>query len=196
MRCQSPTAAQWTRAPYPRREVLNGLTNDDPVRHDYWRSHVASLLFIWSHVLRRATTATTATGTAKTIHAASRNKKRSEAELSEQRERCENVRERCAPAAKVINLLSSSHQILEYHERAPDQDEKAALKEALGVLQKIIDENDGDGALGAIASTELCNVMLAADGLNSLDKLKNHPDSDIAAKSAILQFIVPRIWSC
>ena len=124
-------------------------------------------------------------------------KKRSEAELSEQRERCENVRERCAPAAKVINLLSSSHQILEYHERAPDQDEKAALKEALGVLQKIIDENDGDGALGAIASTELCNVMLAADGLNSLDKLKNHPDSDIATQScAILQFIVPRIWSC
>ena len=100
------------------------------------------------------------------------------------------MRERCLPAARVINLLSLSAS-------PPNDDGRTALRHALGVLQEIIAENERDGSMGAIASTELCNRLLEVDGLSALDRLQKLPDADIAAmSSSIMQHIVPRIWSC
>ena len=109
-----------------------------------------------------------------------------ENELREQQDRRERVRERCDPAATTLVSADFS-----------TADARAdALSKALGVLQGVIEENERDGALGVIASTELCNVLLAVDALKSLERLQHDADPTIAACSTVVfQHVIPRIWS-
>ena len=111
----------------------------------------------------------------------------SESELQEQQVRRSAVRQRCEPAADVLAK----------HADAAETDARIeTLQEALGVLQIVVNENEADGAIGVVASTELCNVLIAADVLKALEKLQQDADPLIAARSnAIFQNVIPRIWS-
>ena len=105
----------------------------------------------------------------------------SEADLRAQQQRCSAVRERCDPAARTIV--------------APERDDEA-LRGALGVLHAVVQENERDGPLGVIASTELCNALIAVNGLATLEKLQEDADLLVAKRSsAIFHHVIPRIWS-
>ena len=108
-------------------------------------------------------------------------------ELEQQQARCSDVRERCLPAAKALAL----HAGLAASEERTD-----ILQEALAVLHSVVAENEADGSLGVVASTELCNALLAADALNALEGLRADADATVAAHSEVVfQHVVPRIWS-
>ena len=107
-------------------------------------------------------------------------KRPSEEDLNAQRSRCQSVRARCVPAATTIAA-------------GGDAD---ALLAALGVLQGVVRENEHDGAVGVVASTELCNALLAADALKALERLQEDADPAVAARAgAVFQHVIPRIWS-
>ena len=105
----------------------------------------------------------------------------SDADLLAQQQRCKIVRERADPATRTIT--------------APESDEEA-LRRAVATLYDVVQENERDGPLGVIASTELCNSLIAVDGLGKLEKLQEHADPMIAkCSSEIFQHVIPRIWS-
>jgi hypothetical protein len=92
------------------------------------------------------------------------------------------VRARVAPAAQTLVTREA--------------DSAEALRDALDILRAVVAENEADGAIGAIASTELCNVLLQEEALNSLERLQTHPDAGVANSStAVFQHAIPRIWS-
>lgn len=105
----------------------------------------------------------------------------SDEDLRTQQERCKRVRERCEPAARIVSA-------------DPRSDE--ALREALGVLQAVVVENERDGPLGVIASTELCNALIAANALPALEKFQVDADPLVAKRSSqVFHHVIPRIWS-
>ena len=109
-------------------------------------------------------------------------------ELQQQQERRARVRSCVTPAARVL--------VARERPDVPAADDAEALRVALGVLRDVVAENEADGSLGAIASTELCNCLLQEEALKVLERLQSHPDADIAANSlAIFQHAIPRIWS-
>ena len=115
--------------------------------------------------------------------------KLSEADLEEQRIRREHVRVRCTSACRTIAKLGSADAV-------PAADDVPSLTIALMNMQSIAEENERDGSLGVIASTEMCNCMLAADALKALDALRQHADPTVAASAtAVFEHVIPRIWS-
>ena len=102
-------------------------------------------------------------------------------ELEQQQQRRASIRERVQPAVRTI---------------ASQDSDAEALGAALGTLHGVVNENERDGSLGMIASTELCNLLIADDALKRLDALRGHADPQIAARSeAVFQHVVPRIWN-
>jgi len=114
-------------------------------------------------------------------------RQQNEEELAVQQERCRAVKARCLDAAqrlKAAQAASASEQC---------EDE---LVRCIDDLVAVKTETDGDGALGVIAMTELCNAVLEADALPVLDSLQQHANPHIASQSsALFQHVVPRIWS-
>mmetsp|Transcript_26344 Transcript_26344/g.52901 ORF Transcript_26344/g.52901 Transcript_26344/m.52901 type:complete len:168 (-) Transcript_26344:107-610(-) len=109
----------------------------------------------------------------------------SEDELSVQHARCEDVKTRTLDAAQRLKEALAAGD-----ERTND------VKQAIDDLVAVKAENEGDGALGVIAMTELCNALLQADALDSLNALQQHADAHIAQQGeALFQSVVPRIWS-
>lgn len=111
----------------------------------------------------------------------------SDSELEQQKNRRGVVRERCESAAAALAA---------YAQAAKGEPRTIGLQESLGVLQVLVNENEADGALGVVASTELCNVLLAADVLQTLEGLQNDADPIVAARAcAVFQHVIPRIWA-
>ena len=111
-------------------------------------------------------------------------KRPSEDELASQNARRTSVRERCLPAGKVLAA------------RASGDADNDTVREALLVLNMCVVENEKDGPLGVIASTELCNSLLEADCLKPLESMSNDPDPEISQRAnAVFQHVIPRIWS-
>ena len=108
----------------------------------------------------------------------------SDAELATQNARCKDVKQRSLTAAKQMCALGATSA------------DAGSLNAALSSLQCVVDENEQDGALGVIATTELCNALLEADALNTLEALQSHADADVAkASTALFTHVIPRIWS-
>ena len=112
------------------------------------------------------------------------------AELEQQRMRRVDVKRRSIDAARRIKSLHAAASL------AQIDGDTAALTEALKELHAIVDENEDDGPIGVVASTELCNALLNEDVLKVLEALQSHTDADIRAhSSAVFNHVVPRIWS-
>ena len=104
-------------------------------------------------------------------------------ELVEQRARCATVRERCEPAIRTLVAHDTNGGV-------------DALRDALSLLHAVVDENERDGSLGVIASTELCNALVKADALRTLEQLQQHDDAAVARSSSVVfTHVIPRIWS-
>ena len=114
-------------------------------------------------------------------------KQLSDEELREQDARRGVVRERCGPAAAAVAAQAKA---------AASEERTRSLQDNLAVLQKIVNENESDGAIGVVASTELCNALLAADALQALEGLQSDADPVVAKRSStVFEHVIPRIWS-
>ena len=110
-------------------------------------------------------------------------KRMSDAELEEQNKLCREVKQR---SLEILRLMQT-------HINASDVN---GLREAVDRLRAIVDQNEKDGAIGVIATTELCNALLQVDGLKMLEGLQQHPDQEVRNSSTrVFQHIIPRIWS-
>jgi hypothetical protein len=110
-------------------------------------------------------------------------RKQSEAELKVQNERCREVKQRSLAAAERLKVFQR-------------EDDVDGLLKSLSDLQNVVAENESDGSLGVVATTELCNALLDADALRCLDALRKHTNDDVVQRStALFQHVIPRIWS-
>ena len=107
----------------------------------------------------------------------------SDTELQAQRTHCAAVKQRSLDAAKSMV------------ENSDGDGDVVALGAALDSLNGIGSEN-GTGPLGVLSTTELCNALLEADALSSLEALQKHANGSIAQRSTeLFQHVIPRIWS-
>lgn len=117
-----------------------------------------------------------------TVHAPI--ERQDEAHLAEQRAFCQAVKDQSLAAARLLRLHGTST-------------EKGAepLLAALVTLTEVMNDNL-DGPRGVLGTTELCNALVEADALETLDALQRHADQGVATHSAALfQHVIPRIWS-
>ena len=111
-------------------------------------------------------------------------RQQSKEDLATQQQRCNEVKSECLQAAR---LMKDAHE-------SPGSVEQ--LRSALDSLVAVHDQNASDGALGVIATTELCNAILEAQALEVLDAMQRHSDTDIAERSTkLFEALIPRIWS-
>ena len=114
-------------------------------------------------------------------------KRPSDKDLAVQEARCQEVKARSLDAAGRIKKAFRNGE---------DVETITAVAKALDELVAVYDENMQAGAVGAIAMTELCNALLETDTLDVLNKLQQHTDANISARSTeLFQQVIPRIWS-
>ena len=106
----------------------------------------------------------------------------SEEEVQQQQQRNHEVKQHCLETARQLK-------------GAIEDDNVEDLSTALGRLSAVADTL-GDGPTGVMAMTELCNALLDADALETLNGLQQHADSAIASEATkLFSTVVPRIWS-
>lgn len=113
-------------------------------------------------------------------------KKQSAEELERQKVLCADVAKRSRAAAAAIRAYSTTL----------GGGNGESLSSALASLQAVVSELESSGALGVIATPELCNALLETDTLKELEELQTFPEEQIAQRSTrVFQYVIPRIWS-
>ena len=106
----------------------------------------------------------------------------SEEEVEQQQQRNQEVKAHCLETAQQLKV-------------AIEHDNVEGVTAALGRLSAVAD-TVSDGPTGVMAMTELCNALLEADALDTLNALQQHADASIATEATkLFSTVVPRIWS-